>query len=274
MLAVMVRQVAIALARLTPRPVKDIVHNSRFLYGLTRKTFGFLTSVEHTPIVIEAGPMQGLRLASSEHLSHAHLSGQYETETQCALDSLLEPGFVCYDLGASIGYLSLLMARRARHVYAFEPAPHAAVEIRRNMEVNGFSHFTIVESPVSDSIRSVKFGLTDVAFGSGIAHAETRWPTIELTTVTLDGFAMTNDYPDLIKIDVEGEEARVLRGASGILTRCKPRLLVELHSLEVALECTSILREHGYRLLTPARVPFEVPAVVTPGEVQIIALPE
>jgi FkbM family methyltransferase len=271
----MVRQVAVALARATPQSIKDVVHRNRLLYRLTRRTFGFLTSVEHQPILIREGPMAGLRLAPSEHVSHAHISGTYEAETQRALDSLLEPGFICYDLGASIGYLSLLMARKAKHVYAFEPAPHAAVEIRRSMEANGFAHYTVVNSPVSDCVGVVKFGLTDVAFGSGIARSETKWPTIELTTTTLDDFAASSGaYPDLVKIDVEGEEARVLRGATQILGRRRTRLLVELHSREVAVECSEILRQKRYTLLTPAREPFEIPAIVTPGDVQIIALPE
>ena len=217
--------------------------------------------------------MKGIRLSLSEHVSHAHISGRYELETQEAIDRLIEPAFICYDLGASIGYLSLLMARKARHVYAFEPAPHAAAELRRQMAVNDFDNFTVAPYPVSDQPRKVTFALTDVAYGSSIVESGTKWPTIELTTITLDEFVRANPFPDFIKIDVEGEEGRVLRGAESILARRHARICCELHSQQAAEDAQQTLSRHGYKMRTLAGEPFIAKGRIIPGLVQVTAVP-
>jgi len=183
----------------------------------------------------------------------------------------VDPGSVCYDLGASIGYLSLLMARKAAHVYAFEPAPHAAAELGRQMAINGFHHVTVVPSPVSDRKRQVRFCLTDVAYGSSIVESKTEWPEIELTTITLDEFVRANPFPDFLKIDVEGEEGRVLRGAQSILARRHVRICCELHSQRAAEEVQEVLSLHGYKMRTLTGEPFEATGRIVPGLVQVIA---
>lgn len=269
----MLRRLSVLAARAMPEPLKNWIHNDRFLDRAARKMFALLSKAEGDTAVIESGPMKGLRLRLSEHVSHAHISGTYELETQQAIERLVTPGSVCYDLGASIGYLSLLMARKAAHVYAFEPAPHAAAELGRQMAVNGFHHVTVVPSPVSDRNRQVRFCLTDVAYGSSIVEAETGWPEIEMTAITLDEFVLTNPFPDFLKIDVEGEEGRVLRGARSILARRHARICCELHSQQAAEEVQDALSRHGYSMSTLAGKPFEAKGRIVPGLVQVIAAP-
>lgn len=209
----------------------------------------------------------------SEHVLSSHISGAYERKTQVAIERLVWPGAVCYDLGASIGYFSLLMARKASCVYAFEPAPHAAEEIRKHATANGFQNIAVVGAPVSNSEREVTFSLTDVAYGSCIVESQTKWPTLTLTTITVDGFAMTHPSPDFLKIDVEGEEARVLSGAQSILREKRPVICCELHSEKLAKEVESILSGNGYRLTTLDGQPFHAGGSVVAGDVQILALP-
>jgi FkbM family methyltransferase len=222
---------------------------------------------------IAAGPMRGIRLAVSVHVSHAHLSGTSELSTLNALAKLVRPGYICYDLGASIGYMSLLLARTARHVYAFEPAPHAAEQIRRNAAVNGFTNITVVPLPVSNDVREVEFALTDVAYGSAIARGESTWPKLKLATTTLDHFIEDHPLPDLMKIDVEDEEARVLEGATRLLQSGCTTICCELHSAESALTVTRLLSAAGYRLTNLTGQPLVLPERIVPGEVQMIAYP-
>jgi FkbM family methyltransferase len=201
------------------------------------------------------------------------LRGVYERETQEAVDKHVKPGFICYDLGASIGYLSLLMARKARQVFAFEPAPHAAAEIRRHMAANGIDNITIIPSPVSNDEREVSFVLTDVAFGSSINETETRWPIIKVRTTTLDRFLEGHPGPDFIKIDIEGEEGRVLAGARTLLAKHRPVICCELHSVTAAQEVQDVLREFGYSIRTLDGRDFTISGEVIPGEVQVMCLP-
>jgi len=101
--------------------------------------------------------------------------GLTRADVQRAIDRYLSSGSICYDIGASIGYMSLLMARSAEHVYAFEPAPHAAEELRGHARCNGFDNITLVPAAVSDSGRPVVFSVTDNAYGSRIRAGSRRW---------------------------------------------------------------------------------------------------
>jgi len=223
---------------------------------------------------IPSGPMEGIKLVCGAHVSHAHLRGVYELETLLAVNRQIKPGSICYDLGASIGYISLLMARKARQVFAFEPAPHAIEEIRKHAAANRFENITIVPSPVSNEVREVSFALTDAAFGSAINEVETRWPILKLQTITLDGFVTANPPPDFIKIDVEGEEGRVLEGSRELLARHRPVLCCELHSEDAAKHVARILGEHRYSILTLDNRPFESFTNIVAGDVQVLCIPQ
>lgn len=270
----LLRSLAVRLAKWTPPFLKKWLHGNRWFDRLSRRLFASLVGMNADRVAVESGPLRGLFLAVGEHISHAHISGTYEIEVQQAIERLPLDGRVCYDLGASIGYLSLLMARRACCVYAFEPAPHAAQQVARNAAANGFDHITVVPDPVSDCRKPVSFSITDVAYGSRIVNGETEWPVLELTTITLDDFAATHPAPDFIKIDVEGEEARVLEGARTLLRDNKPIICCELHSDAAARQVCSILAEYDYRLTTLDSRPFHLSSPVVPGEVHILAFPQ
>lgn len=268
------RRVVILAARFAPKRIKKYVHCNPSVYRWSRRLFSLFMKLGGKTVEIDAGPMQGIRLAVGEHVSHAHISGTYELQTQLALDRLLRSEFICYDLGASIGYLSLLMARKARHVFAFEPARKAAEEIRKHAAVNGFENISIVLSPVSDCVRNVEFTLTDAAYGSRIVHSQqSKWPTMKLTTITLDDFSAAHPLPNLMKIDVEDEEAAVLQGARSILRQRKVAICCELHSERSAREVSQILAEYGYRITNLDGSPFHIAGPVIPGNLQVLSLP-
>jgi len=269
------RRIISLVALHTPESIKARVHRNRSLDRLSRKIFSMAVKSTGAIVAIESGPMRGIRLAVSEHLSHAHIRGSYELGTQIAINKLLSHEFICYDVGASIGYISLLMARGAKHVFAFEPAPHAIAQLNNHMRANGFENITIVTSPISDCARPVQFSLTDNAYGCRIAETQQRkWPTITLMTSTLDDFVMSHPSPDLVKIDVEDEEARVLYGARSILCLRKALICCELHSEKSAREVKRILSNHRYRITKLDGQPFEISGPITPGDVQVLAVPE
>ena len=270
----MLRSILINAARSTPQPIKDWVHSNEGRYRVVRQTFSGLMRLGDDVVEIPEGPMAGIRLAVSQHTSHAHLSGKYELPVLRAVERLVTPGVVCYDLGASIGYLSLLMARQARRVYAFEPAPHAIEEIRKHAAANRFDNISIIPSPVSDEPRTVRFSLTDTAFGSCIVDGDSKHQVVEMTTIKLDDFAREHELPDLLKLDVEGEEGRVLQGARTILRERRPRLCCELHTREASEQVLDILREHDYRLTDLNGEPFKLPEVIIEGELHVIGLPD
>ena len=74
----------------------------------TRRLFGRMMGP--MAVTVQFGPMKGIKPIPSERVSHAHVRGIHEIGTQETLDCLEKPRFICYDLGASICYLSLLEA--------------------------------------------------------------------------------------------------------------------------------------------------------------------
>ena len=266
------RKLAIGGARSAPHFLKDLVHRNRILDSLSRRFFRRALGADSS-VPIQAGPLSGLRLAVSDHISHAHITGAYEQETTEALASLVQPGYVCYDLGASIGYLSLLMARKAKHVFCFEPAPHAAREISRNMSANGFENFTVISSPVTDEVREVRFAVTDTSYGSGIIEHDTKWPEFKVTSTTLDRFIRDHSLPDFVKIDVEGEEDRVLAGARELLAHRCAIFFCELHRDEDVEQCRATFDAEGYSMTAPDGEPVHWDRSARPGEFHIVAYP-
>jgi FkbM family methyltransferase len=268
----MLRGLAIAAAKSVPGPIRRFLHSNHTLYHASTRLFASLVGKQ--AITIAAGPMAGIRLAPSEHTSHAHLRGVYEEETLAALDRLLRPHMVCYDLGASIGYLSLLMARRTAKVFAFEPAPHARAEMERHIAANGFSNVEVVPVPLSGNVREVEFALTGAAYGSGIVDGpQQEWPVLKLQTSTLDLFSASHPPPHFLKIDIEGEESVLFDGATTLLERHRPIILCELHSLAAQNAVLAALAPFHYVLEDLAGRPFTPRTQVVAGEFHVVALP-
>jgi FkbM family methyltransferase len=264
---------AAQVARVLPQWLKDFVHSNNALDTGLRRMYGW--SLGKGSAAIPDGPMKGIQLALGEHVSHAHLNGTYERELLDAVDQALKPGMVCYDVGASIGYISLLMASRAQKVYSFEPAPHAIAEIKKHCAANNLSNVEVVPQPVSDSVKTVQFQITDTAYGSAIGSGDSRWKQMTFETTSLDLFAQTHELPDLIKMDIEGEEGRALEGARKILTEKRPTLICEIHSNEQARHVGKVLEECGYSIFSiDGQHPFVAKDNIVAGLVQVVAVPK
>jgi FkbM family methyltransferase len=271
----LVRNLAVSCTRAMPNGLKRWLHSQRALDVMLRKVYGGMVSGKDA-VVIRRGPLAGLKLIPGPHISHKHLDGRYEEETLAALDRFVPQGAVCYDFGASIGYLSLLMARKASAVYSFEPAPHALAEIRRQSQANGITNIHPVQQVVSGDVRDVEFALTDNAYGSRIVAGQpvaADRPKMKFRTTTLNALVSSYPAPDFIKMDVEGEELSVLRGGEEVIRTKRPIFCIELHSKQLAQDCTALLRSHGYRVTELDGSPFREHGDIRPGDLQIMAFP-
>ena len=138
-----------------------------------------------------------------------------------------------FDVGAWIGPYTILFAKMVREggqVVAFEPDPVARHQLRANKLLNNLSNVSILPYAVSDSkgvatLGSASFGRS----GSHLGEREADSMALDVETVCLDDFCAENDlWPDLLKIDVEGAEDRVISGASSALSKAKC-VVVEFH---------------------------------------------
>jgi len=166
----------------------------------------------------------------------AYASGDNELPVQDAFATYLGRGDVFYDVGANVGFFTVLGARlvgEGGRVVAFEPVPSNADKVRRNADLNGFANITVVEKAVSD--RSGHGELVVAAYSGGSALSTTTPPPdatsrLDVELVTLDEVVDSGAYPapGFVKIDVEGTELEVLRGMSGVLARNRPIVICEI----------------------------------------------
>ncbi len=190
--------------------------------------------------------------------SPGYLLGCADEDEQAALGRFLKPGQVFYDIGANVGFFSLLGARLvgpAGRVCAFEPYPAHARAIRHNAALNGFANVEVFEAAVSSAAGRAELLPGDGPSTHRLAGAGAAPPgSLNVEQVSVDDLVAAGRLrgPDFIKIDVEGHEIEVLRGLARTAARFRPALLVEIHWLigEVHRAYEEVFRPLGYRLAT------------------------
>lgn len=174
------------------------------------------------------------------------LNGTYESEQTRIAVELVRPGSTVLDIGAHIGYYTLLFSRLAGpdgRVVAFEPSPRNLPVLRWHVARNGCANVRVEALAVSAETGTARF---TASTGSGTGRlAESG--TLEVRTIRLDEFVGAGGpMPDVMKIDVEGAELAVLRGAEGVLRDARPAILLSTHGADVHRACLDLLRQHGY----------------------------
>ncbi|MDQ4095464.1 MAG: FkbM family methyltransferase, partial [Actinomycetota bacterium] len=174
--------------------------------------------------------------------------GRYEPAIQSVIDATLRAGDVAFDVGSNLGYFTLLMAKKVApggRVVAFEPDPEMFAALSTNLTRNlaDADHVTPLAKAAGAAAGKVRFARGWRATRGRVV------PTggdLEVETVALDDAADRFGTPRLLKIDVEGAELDVLRGARGVLKEARPLVLVEVHSTDLEIECARLLERLGY----------------------------
>jgi FkbM family methyltransferase len=194
---------------------------------------------ERICVRVEAGPARGILLELNPRTGQAYLRGEPELATPKALAEFLRPGMVFYDLGANIGFFSLMAARlvgSTGRVISFEPDAQIAARLRRNIELNGFSNIAVVEAGVWSASEEVCFVSSDPTSPEGgtgrFVAGKDQTVGARTHCIALDDFVQSSPPPDAIKCDVEGAEIEALRGAKKLLQTRHPWIVCEIHSEE------------------------------------------
>jgi FkbM family methyltransferase len=182
------------------------------------------------------------------------LYGALELPVQEALRRTLPAGGVLYDVGANLGFFTLLGARiagEAGRVIAFEPVAANAALVADAARRNGMgARVEVREAAISAQPGRAPFLVVD---DSGWSHLAARGQhprtvaEVEVDVVTLDGLVDAGaPPPDVIKLDVEGSEIDVLRGGERLLRDHRPVLICELHATNT--EICDLLDDADYRI--------------------------
>lgn len=196
--------------------------------------------VRGTPVgTLAIGFGVGLRIDPSTS-NPEYATGANELPVQQAMAQHLKAGAVFYDVGANIGFLTIIGARLVGpqgRVYAFEPVPHNAAVVRRNAAMNHFENVEVVERALTS--RSGVGELALAAYAGGAVLAEVATPPDSAGTMTVK-LASIDDLiekagfrpPTFVKIDVEGAELDVLAGMVRTAARFRPLILCEIDDAE------------------------------------------
>lgn len=163
-------------------------------------------------------------------------SGFYEPHIMNVLTHIVQPDWVCMDIGANIGAISLAMSYRASGggvVFAFEPSAENFRYLSLNVRQNKAGNIIPLKLGVYEENKNMAFSFID--FGGGWSHLTTehaeRGIQETIVCVKLDDWAVERGLGrlDLIKLDVEGAEVPALKGAEGLIRGFRPDLIVEFN---------------------------------------------
>ena len=176
------------------------------------------------------------------------LRGNKEPRSIAFAEALLEPDMVVLDVGANIGYYSLIFATlvgKNGEVHAFEPTPVLSERIRLNLALNGLTQVRVNQVAVSDAVGTASLHISvEDPEANSLFKMEDRSGEIAVATNTLDAYLATNGLRkvNLIKIDCEGSELSVLRGTRTLLAANDgPMLLLECNAASLAACGASVM---------------------------------
>lgn len=260
-------------ARILPMPVKRLVYRLGPIARTIRKGLNKAMPRGLTPVTITSGALAGLRMALYLQSEKTYWLGTYEPELQNAIQDLVHPGLQVYDVGANIGYITLLFVRvvgESGKVYAFEALPTNIERLRMNLALNKLDErVRIISSAVIDRSREVHFFIgpsneMGKAEGSAGRLVDDSAESIVIPGISLDDFVYKEGYPapQVVKMDIEGGEVMALPGMKQLLGEQKPILFLECHGREAIGVSWEILTKAGYSI---RRLQTNYPTVTNPG---------
>ena len=196
---------------------------------------------------VMAGPNRGMRWRAGA-FDHGCWLGSFELEKQVRLQSAVTQGMTAYDLGAHAGFYTLLLSRAVGptgRVFAFEPYAANAAQLLEHLRLNRVENVILLQTAIGSASGLAWFRSGSSSSTGALSDGPGN---LRVPCFTLDQLIDTHGLPepDLLKVDVEGAEAEVLRGSCGLLHRRKPIWFIALHSGANKTACLPLLAAAGY----------------------------
>ncbi len=154
--------------------------------------------------------------------------GIYEPVETTMIKKLIKPNYVVLDIGANIGYFTLMMAKQSKQLYAFEPEPRNYQTLQKNIEFNHLENVHLYNYAIAEVSGITTLHLCDTNRGMHRIYESQfcKEGTVNVETIAIDDLI---EYADFIKIDIEGAELGALKGMKRLLKKHHPILLMEFH---------------------------------------------
>jgi FkbM family methyltransferase len=218
---------------------------------------------------IRSGPNRGFQWIAGSG-THSCWLGTYELAKQRQFERQVRPGMVIYDIGANAGFYTLLFSRlvgKTGTVYAFEPYAPAVTNLLEHLRLNHITNVKVIQAALGDENRMCSFSLGSANPGRLWLNAVVSDSLLKVPMIRIDDDLFP--HPDLIKMDVEGNESMVLAGACNTLRSKRPIVFVAMHGTEQPEICPRLLRDAGYALFGVD----DKPVLEKPHTDEVFALP-
>jgi FkbM family methyltransferase len=224
---------------------------------LKRRLNWYRDTLRNQDGTIQRGAGKGLRFNAGPS-NVGFILGSADPDVQNALQTLVHAGDVIYDIGANVGFFTVIAARLtgpSGRVVAFEPLDENRNVLEANARSNGFSQISARNFALADHDGDAEFLLSANATFGGLAGSagkiENQAGRLQVRVCRLDSVVQRDSLPlpRIIKIDVEGAEAAVLDGARETIRKARPIFIIELHGTNAVI--AKKLDELGYVCAVP-----------------------
>src|ERR1700737_4261928 len=163
----------------------------------------------------------------------------YEPWETLAIDKLVGKGSVCLDVGANVGYYTLLLSSlsgNSGQVHAFEPSDATFAKLHRNVQLNSANNVHLHKLALSRKTGNSSLVTPAKNAGGARLTNELGFPNTTISVSTLDHFAHSENLErlDFIKADIEGSEFGLLEGGINTIQRFRPKMLIEINPRALA----------------------------------------
>ncbi|MBU4377281.1 MAG: FkbM family methyltransferase [Candidatus Omnitrophica bacterium] len=223
------------------------ISNKSVLGTILRSTLSLIPRDAVLPVM--QGPNKGFRLTKGSGVNGYWL-GSYEYQKQKLMAEYIKDGMVCYDIGAHVGFYTLLFSRftgKNGMVFSFEPNPINLSHLLKHLEVNKIRNTKIFQCGAwnKSGIKGLSLNSSESSFAK-TDRKELHVPVFKIDELVSGQYIMP---PDIVKIDVEGAELEVLEGMEEQLRSGRPIIFVALDSIEKREAIFLFLQNLGYRVL-------------------------
>lgn len=246
-------------ARILPANLKLKLYGIDPAAGVIRRLLNAAVPDGISEVSISGGELAGAKMLLNLQTEKDYWLGTYEIDLQAAVRKLVRPGMTVFDIGANIGFVSLLMEKfsgKDGRVYAFEALPENLVRLEENIELNELNKRIFIQPyAVVDSGKEVEFligpsnGMGKVDGSAGRDDIKYQ-RSITVEGISIDEFIYNQGYPlpQLLKMDIEGGEVLALSGMKRLLQEENPIILLEIHGQEAIQFTWDFLTGHGYNI--------------------------